>query len=189
LSGDVIMKDGQNGMWPTSVWIGQASPNHLANLGVGIPASTGSHPPRTRIDIDTPDVKPDFLAALTAAAAETYSPASNRDLQWHHHREIWPVGYYAGMRYGDGLFRVVTIVESNAPEAHRDSGMIALNDPRVGAANVALPGLPWGRPIKIPANRGTTLILPGWLSWSVAPLRAPHSMVVFLAQATLAHSA
>lgn len=44
------------------------------------------------------------------------------------------------------------------------SGAMILHDPRAGAANVALPGLPWGRPITMPTVPGTLVLVPGWLA-------------------------
>jgi len=89
---------------------------------------------------------------------------------FEHTIEHWPGGYDVGMRYGVGLGRGFVILRSNRPDQRPESGAVTLHDPRAGAANVGLPGLPWGRPIKMEALPGRAVVMPGWLSWSVAPL-------------------
>jgi hypothetical protein len=50
-------------------------------------------------------------------------------------------------------------------------GDVVLLDPRAGAANVPSPGLPLGRPQVLRPMRGMLLVIPGWLGYSIAPVR------------------
>ncbi len=170
-------------LWTTPIWIGQVPTDAIAELDAAWtpePAADSIDPAAT---VAAPMPLPGFALELELAAAQLCPNAAVGDLRWKHTIEQWPPGYYNGMRYGEGLLRALVILSSNASRDHPDSGAISLHDPRAGSANVGLPGLPWGRPAKIPPLAGAAAAFPGWLGWSVAPLRAPHRIVVWMAVA------
>lgn len=130
--------------------------------------------------VHSPSSTPAFAHALEQVAAELHPTAIADELCWTHTMERWQPGYHLGLQYGDAPIRAVVIIASSNLSEHPESGTISLHDPRVGAANVALPGLPWGRPAKIPPITGAAAAFPGWLAMSVAPLRANHHMTVWV---------
>jgi hypothetical protein len=165
-------RSGITGLWPVPVWLGQ-----LDRSAFGPPtgwALGGS---------GTADRLP-FVPEVQAAALDACSSSEGTGWSWNCAIEQWRSGFFVGARHSDGAVRVVVILASNVEDEHPDSGALWIHDPRDGAGNVALPGLPWGRPLKLPGRAGLALAVPGWLRWSVAPLRAPHAMTVWTANAS-----
>ncbi len=160
-------------LWPTPVWFGQMPIENLAE----------------RQKLADPSVEIDITAlhlpgsAILENAAATIGPPHTQ-LDWHHRLVVWQPGYHLGMSYTPAAVKALVIVTSNAPENRPESGLISLHDPRAGAPNVALPGLPWGRAAKAPPIEGLALAHPGWLGCSIAPLRRKHSITVWIAEAT-----
>ncbi|WP_032723506.1 hypothetical protein, partial [Salinispora arenicola] len=160
--------------WPTRIWVGQLDIHALHQV------ATHADP---RAATDLTGVHLGTLTHLEHAvsAALTLPPHQ----QWRHRIAIWPPGTHHGMTYSRAAVRALVIVASNPPTEHTESGMISLHDPRVGADNVALPGLPWGRATKIPPVAGGAVAFPGWVGASIAPLRGTHTMTVWTAEAAL----
>jgi len=159
-------------LWITDVWIGHVETAHLADLA----ALAG---PNTTVDITSCRGDLPVLALLEAAAG---SITLGVEVAWQHQLSTWPSGYHLGMTYSEAIVRALIVVASNRTERHPDSGVISLHDPRTGSANVALPGLPWGRVSKVPPLAGAAVAFPGWVAHSVAPLREPHAMTVWIAE-------
>lgn len=158
-------------LWETPVWIGEISAAALQQM-------------TTLTTTDAASITPADLPAITdleQALDEAFHLAPER--RWHHRLDTWNPGFYRGMTYSPATVRALVIVTSNQPDQHQDSGAIRIHDPRVGAANVALPGLPWGRSTKIPPIAGGAFAVPGWLACSIAPLRDDHIMRVWTAEA------
>jgi hypothetical protein len=164
-------------LWGVSVWLGQILREQL-----------GSALLDNVTDADALPFVTDVQAAAIAACTED---GTNGTAQWSWNREIstWRPGYFVGAQHSPGDVRVIVILSSNIEENHPDSGCLSIHDPREGAGNVALPGLPWGRPLKIPGRVGLALAVPGWARWSVSPLREPHQMTVWTAIASRRPSA
>lgn len=158
--------------WPTLVWAGTAP----GPLPVG---PDGAHGTR---DADLGcDVEREFARSIEQAAAAL---GADGELRWRHRLEAWPPGHHVALRYGPGTIEALCIVASDGRAGQAASGQISLHDPRTGAGNVCVPGLPWGRPITMPADVGRMLIFPGWLAYSIAPLHGEHHMVVWSASAS-----
>lgn len=158
-------------LWPTPVWMGAIAAGDLVEIAaLARPGTT---------DITAQPLIVIRELELTAGAVDP----DRRDLTWRHQLETWPPGFHLGMRYCGVAVRAMVIVDSEVPAEHADSGAISLHDPRAGIANVGLPGLPWGRPVKVPLHTGVAFAHPGWLSYSVAPVRTPHHMTVWVAEA------
>lgn len=151
-------------LWPTRVWLGQASADEV------VEALASVNRPE---DCKLASAVSEIMGELTDLHNADHAPGFN------HAIEYWKESYGVGMRYGHGLVRAFIILESNRPEGHLESGAITLHDPRAGAGNVGLPGLPWGRPLKLEAVVGRVAVFPGWLPWSVAPLWHGHKMTVW----------
>ncbi|MGK5555043.1 hypothetical protein ACSNOI_25835, partial [Actinomadura kijaniata] len=69
------------------------------------------------------------------------------------------------------------------PPANDEAGALALYDPRVGNAQTAMPGLPWGRQILARSTPGVYVAVPGWLHHSVIPMEPDQYAVVAIATA------
>lgn len=161
-------------LWPTPFWFGHIAAPDLADVA----ALTD---PACAVDITSHRDDLKALQQLQEAAA-AIAPGSLA-LTWKHILTVWTPGFHFGMGYSAAAIRAFVVVVSNAAAEHPESGTISLHDPRAGAANVALPGLPWGRAAKIPAVAGAAVAFPGWLACSVAPLRDLHTMTVWTAEA------
>ena len=159
-------------LWPVPVWLG-----HLPSDWLRTP---------TEEPLTDPTVAQNLAFAATvqraALAACGFDPAAR--WSWSCTVETWNPGFFVGASHSQGDLRLVVVLTSNLDEAHPDSGALWIHDPRDGAHNVALPGLPWGRPLKLPGRAGMALAVPGWLRWSVTPVREPHSMTVWTATAS-----
>lgn len=70
------------------------------------------------------------------------------------------------------------VLDSTGQGLTPDSGVLMLHDPRGAAPMVAVPGLPWGRPMTFSLTPGKGVIHPGWLGYSVLPLSGSHSVKV-----------
>ncbi|MEU5193607.1 hypothetical protein AB0G86_06020 [Streptomyces scabiei] len=104
-----------------------------------------------------------------------------RDLSWTSRTEKWDGGFHAALRHGTGAWFALVVLDARASDASEASGAVILHDPRAGAANVALPGLPWGRPITVPNVPGTLVLVPGWLAWQIAPVHPGEHRTVLTA--------
>lgn len=51
-----------------------------------------------------------------------------------------------------------------------EAGSLQVIDPRAGSEMVAVPGLPWGRPLILAPKPGAFMVLPGWHIVSAVPL-------------------
>ena len=160
-------------LWPTPLWIGRLEPTaetqQLAKLTTAEPQDV-THL-RTTLAI---------MAALEAAAS-CVSDSDGAPLTWVHNVERWHPAHHVGYSYSPAAIRILAVLDSTPPQQHQQSGEIRLHDPRAGAANVALPGLPWGRPVTIQAITGEVIATPGWLPMSVAPVRTGHTVTVWTA--------
>ena len=169
------MSDGDiTSLWPVPVWLG-----HLDRVSLGSPRAW------TVNDAQAAQRLP-FVPLVQEAAVGVCAPGAGMRWSWDCTISQWPSGFFVGASHSEGEVRVVVILASDQVAEHPDSGALWIHDPRDGAANVTLPGLPWGRPFKLPGRAGMALAVPGWLRWSVAPLRAPHTMTVWTATASRA---
>lgn len=107
-----------------------------------------------------------------------------RDLAWTWRTERWEGGFHAGLRHSPGTWCALLVIAARAADQEDPSGALILHDPRFGAANVGLPGLPWGRPLTLPTRPGLLAITPGWLPWQIAPVRADDERTVLTAHTT-----
>ncbi|GGU37804.1 hypothetical protein [Streptomyces violascens] len=104
-----------------------------------------------------------------------------RDLTWTSRTEQWKGGFHAGLRHGTGAWCALIVLGARTSHVETLSGAVVLHDPRAGAANVGLPGLPWGRPLTLTTRPGLLAVVPGWLGWQVAPVRADDERTVLTA--------
>jgi len=104
-----------------------------------------------------------------------------RDLPWTSRTEKWDGGFHAALRHGTGEWFALVVLDALVDDASEASGAVILHDPRAGAANVALPGLPWGRPITVPTVPGMLVLVPGWLAWQIAPVHVGEHRTVLAA--------
>ncbi|MEU5108444.1 hypothetical protein AB0H07_40350 [Streptomyces sp. NPDC021354] len=104
-----------------------------------------------------------------------------RDLPWTCRTEHWPEGFHAGLRHGTGAWCALLVLHARTAGEDSLSGAVILHDPRAGAANVGLPGLPWGRPLTLSTLPGLLVVIPGWLAWQVAPVRTEEDCTVLAA--------
>ncbi|WP_327357780.1 hypothetical protein [Streptomyces sp. NBC_01304] len=144
------------GLWPTSVHIAQLNAAGLSRIAAN------------------PELLPDLLP--------TEHPGHR--LGFKSHIERWEGGFHAGLRHGSGTWCTLLVLESHPEGASHHSGAVIVHDPRSGAANVGLPGLPWGRPLTLPTRVGLLAVLPGWLAWQVAPVRADEHRTVLIADSS-----
>ncbi|KOG63992.1 hypothetical protein ADK76_10790 [Streptomyces griseoflavus] len=108
---------------------------------------------------------------------------SGRHRPWAGRTEHWPGGYHAAWRHGTGTWCALLVLDATGADTDDRSGAIVLHDPRAGAGNVGLPGLPWGRPLTLPSQAGLLVVMPGWLGWQVAPVRSGEHRTVMTADA------
>lgn len=118
-----------------------------------------------------PDLLPDLLPA----------GHPGREVTWTSRTEHWKSGYHAGLRHGAGAWWALLVLGARTQDAGSLSGAVILHDPRAGAANVGLPGLPWGRPLTLITRPGLLTVVPGWLGWQVAPVRTDDERTVLTA--------
>lgn len=104
-----------------------------------------------------------------------------RGLPWTSRTEQWKGGYHAGLRHGTGAWCALLVLDARTDDPGTLSGAVILHDPRAGAANVGLPGLPWGRPVNLTTRPGLLAVVPGWLGWQVAPVSADDERTVLTA--------
>ncbi|KOT64388.1 MULTISPECIES: hypothetical protein [Streptomyces] len=142
----------------TSLW---ATPVHVSTLGVET---------ARRIAV-TPDLLCDVLPQ---------AHPGHRHI-WSGRTEAWPGGYHAVWRHGTGAWCALLVLDSEGNASRPVSGAIVLHDPRAGAANVSLPGLPWGRPLTLASRPGLLVVAPGWLGWQIAPVRTGEHRTVWTA--------
>jgi hypothetical protein len=160
-------------MWPLPVWVADIDVRAAAEQMGDLPGSTTPYARAPQMP---------FSAAVQHAAAQACGHDAPGDWLWEQRIEQWDPGFFVGARYGAGTVQAFVVLASQPPSACPDSGAICVHDPREGTGNVGLPGLPWGRPMKLPARRGLALAIPGWARWSIAPLRPAHTMTVWIAQ-------
>ena len=93
--------------------------------------------------------------------------------------ETWDSGYGEALRRDDGSTALLYVCfKRRAPVNETRSGSITLLDPRAGCANVAAPGLPFGRPLVVSMEAGRYLLIPGWLRHGVIPVQIGDSAVM-----------
>ena len=181
------------GLWPTPVWLGhldlsELRPSEWPDLsspeaGDRLPfAGAVEEAALTGCQL-VPDPRVERDAALQLGNDGSSGRAAVR-WAWRRTVETWDAGFFVGARYVPEDIRVLVVLRSETPHEYPDSGALFIHDPRDGAGHVTIPGLPWGRPLRIPAQPGLALAFPGWLRWSVAPLRPGHSMTVWIGSAS-----
>ncbi|MDO0917764.1 hypothetical protein QQM39_45395 [Streptomyces sp. DT2A-34] len=164
-------------LWETPVWSGALAAEDLA----GLPDLLGSDP-----EVRAACTKR-LGQALTDVAHTLAGPGAREpDTPWSAHTERWEAGYHCGLRYGKGTLQAIVVVSATGTARHAESGRISLHDPRAGASNVFLPGLPWGRHHHLEPEPGNVLICPSWVAWSVAPVQDGHTVEVCLLHSTWA---
>lgn len=141
------------GLWPTPVHTALLADSDLARLA------------------DDPAQLPALLPA----------GHPGRDVPWTSRTEKWDGGFHAALRHGTGAWCALVVLDALAHDTAEASGALILHDPRVGAANVGLPGLPWGRPVTVPTVPGTLVLVPGWLAWQIAPVHPDEQRTVLAA--------
>lgn len=85
--------------------------------------------------------------------------------------EHWPQGHSTVPVYSPGPWHGLFCVRAEASAPGAFPGEVLLLDPRHGSLTAPCPGFPFGRSLRIPLLPRTLLVMPGWLSWSVVPLR------------------
>jgi hypothetical protein len=83
-----------------------------------------------------------------------------------------------------GPYTAWLFLQATAP-VHKDSGSLAVYDPRAGAAMHAVPGLPWGRQFTVRPRAGTLAVIPGWLTSALMPVEEGQVVVAICALSTL----
>lgn len=179
MSPSTLAPRGTTTLWATRLWIGKLevmikddSPALLENSGVLITA----HAPE-RILADSWQVLSDVydvLAAMLTDGDSLVSGLTEVDLCV----ETWAPGYAVGLAYGRGAWNAWCFLDSTEDVRGPESGGLSLHDPRAGCASVTVPGLPWGRPMKIAPKPGLAVLHPGWLGYSILPVRAGHRLAV-----------
>lgn len=158
-------------LWQTPLWLGHLDQDDTTRQLARM--HTGADP----LDITHLRNSTKLLAEVEDTAA-TIASASG-PLGWTHRLHRWLPGHQVGYNFNAAAIWAIVVLDSTPPPDHPQSGEIRLHDPRAGAGNVALPGLPWGRPVTIPAVTGAVVAAPGWLPYTVAPVRPGHTVTVW----------
>lgn len=179
MSPSTLAPRGTTTLWATRLWVGKLG----AMIKDGFPAlleDSGAlmtaHAPESVL-ADSRQVLCDVRDVLAALLADSGSPVSGLtevDLRV----ETWTPGYAVGLAYGTGAWNAWCFLDSTEEVRDPESGGLSLHDPRAGCASVTVPGLPWGRPMKIAPKPGLAVIHPGWLGYSILPVRAGHRLAV-----------
>lgn len=74
---------------------------------------------------------------------------------------------YCGPRYIGGKWAHIWVVALDDNVSSTCVGHIILHDPRTGAGLVHMPSTPWARAKTFSLVDGLSLIVPGWLGWSI----------------------
>lgn len=77
-----------------------------------------------------------------------------------------------GPRFTGGRWAHLWVAALSAKPRGQVDGHLTLHDPRAGAAMVFMPELTWTREPIYSIEDGLSLIIPGWIGWSVPILRA-----------------
>lgn len=96
---------------------------------------------------------------------------------------VWRGGYEAPVLDTPGSYAAWLFLQAVAP-AHKDSGSLAIYDPRAGAAMHAVPGLPWGRQFTVRPRAGTLAVVPGWLTSALMPVEEGQVIAAICAIST-----
>ncbi|MGW2541296.1 hypothetical protein ACWC5I_10585 [Kitasatospora sp. NPDC001574] len=92
-------------------------------------------------------------------------------------------GHEAPVLDTPGSYTAWLFLQTIAPE-HKDSGSLAIYDPRAGAAMHAVPGLPWGRQFTVRPRAGTLAVVPGWLTSALMPVEEGQVIAAICATST-----
>ncbi|GEM_PF-3080491 len=166
-------------LWSTRVWMGQLD----VVLRDGAPEEMlleGSPGDVARVDTEAVLADGQQVTEGLQGALSHLLPAVGRswsieiDLQV----QVWSGGYSVGLAYGHGDWQGWCFLASNLDVDGPESGALTLHDPRAGCASVTVPGLPWGRPLTISPAPGLAVLHPGWLGYSILPVRADHRIAV-----------
>ena len=179
----------------THHWVTAAAVRTLDLAGIARDTSSARHPqgqeaPRQIIPVasvfsDEDALKQAFLGTmneLATAGAGHGTPRSAID-NVQLTVEIWERGHQVPMAASPSDFVGWCFLHATSPK-HKDSGAVAVSDPRAGSAMTAMPGLPWGRQLTITAAQGILAVVPGWLTLSVRPLEEGQRVIVVVATST-----
>lgn len=123
-----------------------------------------------------------FAEAAIALGSQTNEGCSISRIELRVER--WRSGYEAPAITSDADYLGWLVVRGRVAE-HSDAGTIALLDPRAGSNMVAVPGIPWGRPLVIAPRSGNLVVHPSWIVCSVLPLDPGQEAVVVRAEIDL----
>jgi hypothetical protein len=116
----------------------------------------------------SPELQEAIADRLTKKLVEAVAPAHQTSGQRRVRFEVIGGGTFRGIQYSGGEHALLWTALLNGPM----SGQIILQDPRAGAAMVAMPGMPWGGSQAVEMYDGLTLVIPGWLGWSIPSVGA-----------------
>ncbi|MEV0035524.1 hypothetical protein [Streptomyces sp. NPDC050804] len=97
--------------------------------------------------------------------------------------EVWRTGYEVPQQSSPEDLIGWCFISATTPR-HKDSGSVAVLDPRAGSEGTAMPGLPWGREFTFRPVPGLLAVVPGWLTSTVRPLEDGQTAVVVIAHVT-----
>lgn len=97
--------------------------------------------------------------------------------------EVWRAGYEVPQACTSADLVGWCFISATTPR-HKDSGSVAILDPRAGSEGTAMPGLPWGREYTFRPTPGLLAVAPGWLTSTVRPLEDGQTVVAVVAHMT-----
>ncbi len=174
-----LLGDGVHHVWTTLVGVSRVDVDQILRREFS-PSMDGSDESRISLEPanhfrSISDVKSLFAKAAAAITQVGLEPEVRLQvLDWHPGYEV-PLVTSNAECFG-WLFL------AGSESQHSDAGTVAIADPRSGSNMVALPGLPWGRPLVISPRKGTLIVAPSWLTASVLPLDPLQRVLVAFAE-------
>jgi hypothetical protein len=89
----------------------------------------------------------------------------------------WTPGYHSVLNATSSKYSGLIWLDLSSDDGRHSS--IEVRDPRAGAANIFTPDHAFGRPISVSPLIGRMLVMPGWLAYSVPPLKPNEYQVVW----------
>lgn len=124
---------------------------------------------------------PSAVASLFEQAAAVIDPTPTMSVRLHVER--WNAGFEDPMVTTSADYFGWLFLHGDVA-AHSDAGTVAILDPRCGSNMVAVPGIPWGRPLVLAPKPGTLVVAPSWLTAAVLPLDPGQQVLVVRAEIT-----
>ncbi len=116
-------------------------------------------------DLDALRTAVDMAATALRASPSTRARLESTDV------ERWEQGHCTVPVYCPEPWHGLFCLGAETSGSGADPSEVLVLDPRHGSLTAPCPGFPFGRSLRIPLLPRTLLMMPGWLPWSVVPLR------------------